>query len=302
MEEIKWKTAKKNNTICKFKPNVQKELFLEKNKSDFNLVAIKARNRLNELTDYFNKRNYDKYLRNCKNMYSISCRMNNKYSISSLYQKEKKNIPKFKFVLKNLRSFFEKSKNINSQVKIKKDTTNMHLENNSTPSKLCDDYNSINVKDENQISKMTSNKSIELNNINNQAINIRKNKDLTNNIYFQNNNAKVSNNEIGKIETPENKIDINKRYQFLKVASFPNFNKRKKNNKKINFNYAKNFNSFTQSHSKTKPISYRSEGFSFSTYGAIIYNKSIFRNKNIVNYIPKNFNLPLLYSYNKLNK
>ena len=47
---------------------------------------------------------------------------------------------------------------------------------------------------------------------------------------------------------------------------------------------------------KQTPLSGKSEGLTITNFGAIIYNNSIFRNRNISNFLYNNQSLPLIYS------
>ena len=82
------KGTSKNNIPQEIKQN-----FLKKKNPGFNLVSLKARQRLNLFKKILSKYEYKDYIRKCKNMYSISSVMNNNYSISELYLSEKKNMP-----------------------------------------------------------------------------------------------------------------------------------------------------------------------------------------------------------------
>ena len=46
------------------------------------------------------------------------------------------------------------------------------------------------------------------------------------------------------------------------------------------------------------PLSSRDKDISFTHYGAIIYNNSIFRNKRIENFLSNYYKLPLIYKNN----
>ena len=74
-------------------PEGIKQNFLKKKNPGFNLVSLKARQRLNLFKKILSKYEYKDYIRKCKNMYSISSVMNNNYSISELYLSERKNMP-----------------------------------------------------------------------------------------------------------------------------------------------------------------------------------------------------------------
>ena len=68
------------------------EIHLGRPNPAFNLVSIKARYRFHQMKNKFNKKDYEAYLRRCKNMYSISSRMSAEMNMSDIYHEEKKNI------------------------------------------------------------------------------------------------------------------------------------------------------------------------------------------------------------------
>lgn len=69
-----------------------KEVRLDRENPGFNLVALKARHRLNQFQKTLSRSDYRDYIRKCKNMYSISSQMNHQNSMLDLYNKEKSSI------------------------------------------------------------------------------------------------------------------------------------------------------------------------------------------------------------------
>jgi hypothetical protein len=107
--------------------------------------------------------------------------------------------------------------------------------------------------------------------------------------------------------TSKNKIilkNVNKSNEFSKTPLNFGFKKIKnindpisdKNNKKR----LKSSSLIFKNYPKELALSSRRSGFTFTQYGGIIHNNSMFRNKNIVYLLPKNYNLPLLYKNAKV--
>ena len=109
--------------------------------------------------------------------------------------------------------------------------------------------------------------------------------------------------------------DINKNKEFSNTAYPTLFSKYKENkviinnNKKENKNKIKlsklnrsnsDFSGIFNMESKQYPLSCKNNCFNITKFGAIIYNHSMFRNKNIVNFVPNNCNLPLMYKNIKI--
>ena len=335
MEEEK---KKSNKNISKYgkKINIQvKEIRLEKMSPGFNFVSLKARHRLNELKNLFSKSEYREYIRKCKNMYSISSIMNNKFSISDLYLREKYDINEIISVFNKIDSKLDSQKikvvttkrnKINNSFKNKQKTSLNFFKNNSNFEKFksITNYNKNNKNSEDNNSLCSMYKNMNYNSYDGD------------NILSSNINEASSNNQISKT-TCENKNKKNiisnfkAQYSFnlkndnihniiLKNKDFnPKGNLSKISNNKNNkiIDDAKNettnnikmpklnkclsdCNGILNIQSKQYPLSCKNNNFNITKFGAIIYNHSMFRNKNIINFIPKNYNLPLLYKNNKI--
>jgi Dullard-like phosphatase family protein len=80
----------------------------------------------------------------------------------------------------------------------------------------------------------------------------------------------------------------------------------KKNKNEINFKNPKlirsnsDFSSIYNLEAKKYPLSCKNNCFNITKFGAIIYNHSVFRYKNIENFVPKNYELPLMYKNIKI--
>ena len=98
--------------------------------------------------------------------------------------------------------------------------------------------------------------------------NINKTKD-----FSRTKNSFIRNNQV----INDSKIEINNNIKSKLSRSYSDFNG-------INFQ------------AKQYPLSFKNNDFNITKFGAIIYNHSMFRNKNILNFVPKNYNLPLLYN------
>lgn len=104
-----------NNFIQK---EFQKSILKIKNPG-FNMVSLKARQRLNLFKQLLSKYEYKDYIRKCKNMYSISSAMNNHYSMNDLYLKEKEIIPELINIFNRIDSKFFPKKVFHKKTKIK---------------------------------------------------------------------------------------------------------------------------------------------------------------------------------------
>ena len=336
MEEEK-KLSNKNISKYGKKLNIEvKEIRLEKMSPGFNFVSLKARHRLNELKNLFSKSEYREYIRKCKNMYSISSIMNNKYSISDLYLREKYDINEIISVFNKIDSKLDSQKikfvttkrnKTNNSLKNKPKTSLNFFKNNSNLEKFKSstnyNKNNKNNEDNNSLSSMYKNMNynsydgdnILSSNINEASINNQmskttyENKNKKNNISnfkvkysFNLKNDNINNNTILK-----NK-DFNHRGNLSKISN-------NKNNKVIDDTKNEIINNIKMPklnrclsdcdgilniQSKQYPLSCKNNNFNITKFGAIIYNHSMFRNKNIINFIPKNYNLPLLYKKNKI--
>ena len=334
----------KNISKKKKSPNKNveiKEIRLEKMSPGFNLVSLKARHRLNELKKIFSRSEYKDYIRKCKNMYSISSIMNNKYSIADLYLREKYDINDIVSVFNKIDSKLEsqkikvtrikkdKVKNIikeksktsinffknNSNFQIFKSNSNILLRphgNNEENSSLFlnnnnnkmnytsydakNNFSNFNCNDttiNNQMSKTTYNNRNKKSNILNYKTNYSL-RNVKNNFLsdINKNNKEFSNTAYPTLfsKYKENKIIIN--------------NNKKDNNSKIKLSKLNrsnsDFSSIFNMEAKQYPLSCKNNCFNITKFGAIIYNHSMFRNKNIVNFVPKNYNLPLMYKNIKI--
>ena len=90
------KINEKNSLKTTSKNFIQKEFqksILKLKNPGFNMVSLKARQRLNLFKQILSQYEYKDYIRKCKNMYSVSSAMNNHYSLKDLYLSERKKIP-----------------------------------------------------------------------------------------------------------------------------------------------------------------------------------------------------------------
>ena len=331
-----------NNKSNKISKNIDnnietKEIRFQKMSPGFNLVSLKARHRLNELEKIFSKSEYKDYIRKCKNMYSISSVMNNKYSISDLYVREKYDINDIVSLYNIIDSKLDSQKIKLTKMKkniIKKGSIDKSLScsnfyrNKSNFEKFKSNY-IINKRNNNNCILRTNNSS---NNINEESKNIsfnNNNKNMNHTFYDANNNKSIFNgvyinNPMNKtsyeVKDNKNKILNYKNNLFIKLNKNKEFNKtvyasffsNSKNDKSSNVDKNENENENKIKIKKRKlykansaiyrlqpkqfPLSCKNSGFTITQFGAIIYNQSMFRNKNIVNLLPKYYNLPLLYN------
>ena len=348
--------------------------FYKKKNAGFNLVSLKARQRLNYFKQILSKYDYKDYIRKCKNMYSISSFMNNHYSMSDLYLSERKNMPNImnlfnkldskinprKIKLKtnsinNKNDFSRKENKSFSQIK-----TNI-MDNNISNNESLKLNNNLNLSEDNRniykrknIKNKTINYNIQKFNFFNfnKRINIKRKsynginiknfmnistknyKNITHDnnilkhykkIITNDNNYKkntidnnIKNNNI-KILSYNNKKSLNSKNIILKSLqndrSLNNISSRsllpkykikqynsKKNNKIIQEilkkPYSHDNNDIKNKNIFKFPLSSRDKDISFTHYGAIIYNNSIFRNKRIENFLSNYYKLPLIYKNN----
>ena len=348
--------------------------FYKKKNAGFNLVSLKARQRLNYFKQILSKYDYKDYIRKCKNMYSISSFMNNHYSMSDLYLSERKNMPNImnlfnkldskinprKIKLKtnsinNKNDFSRKENKSFSQIK-----TNI-MDNNISNNESLKLNNNLNLSEDNRniykrknIKNKTINYNIQKFNFFNfnKRINIKRKsynginiknfmnistknyKNITHDnnilkhykkIITNDNNYKkitidnnIKNNNI-KILSYNDKKSLNSKNIILKSLqndrSLNNISSRsllpkykikqynsKKNNKIIQEilkkPYSHDNNDIKNKNIFKFPLSSRDKDISFTHYGAIIYNNSIFRNKRIENFLSNYYKLPLIYKNN----
>jgi hypothetical protein len=302
------KENKENNNI------EIKELRLGKLSPCFNLVCLKARHRLIDLEKKFTKSEYRDYIRKCKNMYSISSDMNNKYTISDLYSKEK-------YDINNILSVFHKiDSKLDSQkikvVKIKKKKILNFVDNKSIS---CTNFykNKSNIKNNNIFYDYKNTMHRDIHTHEESKSNKKKNSISYETINSANNRMnkttyrlikKIKNKTSAKDKiTSKNKIilkNVSKSNEFSKTPLNFGFKKIKNINDPIsdknNKNRLKSSSLIFKIYPKELALSSRRSGFTFTQYGGIIHNNSMFRNKNIVYLLPKNYNLPLLYKNAKV--
>ena len=328
MDEVKKVNNKENkfNKVKKSNNNIEiKELRLGKMSPGFNLVCLKARHRLNELEKKFTKSEYKDYIRKCKNMYSVSSDMNNKYTISDLYNREKYDIDNIFSVFYKIDSKLDSQKIKVKKLKKKKilnfvndktlsytnfyrnkSNTNMIKNNtfyNYTKNKFRNTkeefknnnikINSISYEINNSINnKINKIASYELNSINNKKRNNKNKK-----IYVKNQislKSKIFSENLNKNRAISNTL-------FSSFGNKPNKNV----NENININKKNRLNStdlIHRIHPKQFPLSCKNNGndFIITQHGGIIFKNSMFRNKNIIYLLPKYYNLPLLYKNAKI--
>ena len=305
-----------------------KEVRLEKISPGFNLVSLKARHRLNELKKLFSGVEYRDYIRKCKNMYSISSLMNSKYSISDLYLREKYDINSIVSVFNKIDSKLDSQKIKVTRIKKNKiknmfneqskssinffknqSNFNKYISNTNNNFKINKEVNnslSFNNKNLNNTSynakSNLSNLNINETSINNKMskttyANNKKNKIL--NCKYQLSLNNIKNNDFNKIELK--KDFSNAAYQSL-ISDYKENNKLQKsniNNKIKLIKLSRNNSDFSgiyNMETKQFPLSCKNSGLNITKFGAIIFKHSLFRNKKIKYFLPKNYYLPLLYN------
>ena len=303
-----------------------KEIRLEKMSPGFNLVSLKARHRLNELKNLFTKAEYREYIRKCKNMYSISSSMNNKYSISDLYHREKYDINDIVSVYNKIDNKLD-SKKI-KLTRIKKDkaknkTSINFFQNISNMENFKSNSNILNKNRNEDISTIFNSNKI---NYTSYDGNNRSNFNI-NNLSINNQMSKTSYEKINKKSNilnykTHNLIRNFKNIQFsesktknFSSTAYPSLFSNHKNNNiknhkkeiKINIKLSKlnrsnsDFGSIIYNlESKKYPLSCKNNSFNVTKFGAIIYNNSMFRNKNLENFVPKYYELPIMYKNIKI--
>lgn len=328
------KVCNKSNKISKnIDNNIEtKEIRLEKMSPGFNLVSLKARHRLNKLEKIFSKSEYKDYIRKCKNMYSISSVMNNKYSISDLYVREKYDINDIVSIYNIIDSKLDSQK-----IKVTRMKKNNIKSGSMDKSLSCTNFyrnksNFEKFKSNSKLNKRNNNNGISKNNNSSNNIieecknvSFNNNKNMNHTFYDASNNKSISNgvylnnpmnktsyevkDNKNKILNYKNQISIksNKNKEFSKT-SYASFFSSSKNDKSANVDKNENENKIKRRklnktnsaiyrlQPKQFPLSCKNRGFTITQFGAIIYNHSMFRNKNIVNLLPKYYNLPLLYN------
>ena len=348
--------------------------FYKKKNAGFNLVSLKARQRLNYFKQILSKYDYKDYIRKCKNMYSISSFMNNHYSMSDLYLSERKNMPnimdlfnkldskinpqkiklktnsinnKNDFSRKENKSFSQIKTNImdnnisnneslklNNKLNLSEDNRNIYKRKNiknKTINYNIQKFNFFNFNKRINIKRKSYN-GINIKNFMNISTNNYKNITHDNNILkhykkiiTNDNNYKkitIDNNIINnniKILSYNDKKSLNSKNIILKILqndrSLNNISSRpllpkykikqynsKKNNKIIQEilkkPYSHDNNDIKNKNIFKFPLSSRDKDISFTHYGAIIYNNSIFRNIRIENFLSNYYKLPLIYKNN----
>ena len=259
------KSISKNKFPQEFKQN-----FLKKKNPGFNLVSLKARQRLNLFKKILSKYEYKDYIRKCKNMYSISSVMNNNYSISELYLSERTNMPDIinlynkidsKLNPKTIR-FKKINKSIINNNSIRDNTslshTNIFENNNPNNETIKYDNNNFSLNENNFQRRNIRNKTINYNikkinfftfrpNLKRKSfIENASNKKLGQKIYYKIVNMKEKNYSDKKINNSNKKSSINENTLFKSIQSernpnnisfsplLPKFKIQRPNNKKSN--------------------------------------------------------------------
>ena len=277
------------------------EISLGRPNPAYNLVSIKARYRFHQIKQNFSKLDYNAYIRRCKNMYSISSKMSSELDVSDIYHEEKKNINGILDIFHRIDDKIS-SKRIRL-TKFKKDSGKIKMLKEKSLSAI----NLYKVKPNLSKFRITSNDFSNLsNNINLQSRKLNANKNNNSHIKNKKMNSTYCSNFKGDfsnilINSKMNDTNFNKTFS----PSFNNkniiLNKKKENieNKNTNiYNPKKISEEYGLYNFKTKqsPLSGKSTGLTITNFGAIIYNNSIFRNKNISNFLYNNQSLPLIYS------
>ena len=106
-----------------------------------NFASLKARLRFNEFKKKFSKDKYNNFFRKCNNLNEITSKMNNKYSMSDLYDYEKENSLKLKNELKNINNNLKKYQ----QKKLKKNNFKyrLKLSNDSQSTEKSNNINNL---------------------------------------------------------------------------------------------------------------------------------------------------------------
>ena len=315
MEEIKVNntTRKKEK---KFGKNIEiKEIRLEKISPGFNLVSLKARHRLNELKKMFTGVEYRDYIRKCKNIYSISSLMNSKFSISDLYLREKYDIDDIVSVFNKIDSKLDTQKikviKIKKNNKIKnilkkqsktsinyfKNKSNLQIYRNNNPLKLDKgENNSLSLNNKNMNHTSYDNKNnFSYFNLNENTNNIQMSKTI-----YDNKNKKNYSSSNNTRNNNMKKYCSKNAYHSL-LFDYKENNRLYKNNlnkiKLTNFNRNNSdFSGIYNMETKQFPLSCKNSGLNITKFGAIIFKHSLFRNKKIKYFLPKNYYLPLLYN------
>ena len=307
----------RKNRIMNDKNIEIKEIRLEKMSPGFNLVSLKARHRLNELKKIFSKAEYREYIRKCKNMYSICSTMNNKYSISDLYLREKYDIHDIVSVFNKIDSKLDSQKIKVTRIKKDKVKDIIKGKSNTSINFFKNISNFENFKSNSNILNLNKNINISFNNNMNYTSYEANNKSNfnINNISVKNQMSKTTYEKRNKKSNIFNYMSHNASRNIKKIADIGSkakklsntaypafFSKYKINKNEINFKNPKlirsnsDFSSIYNLEAKKYPLSCKNNCFNITKFGAIIYNHSVFRNKNIENFVPKNYELPLMYN------
>ena len=330
---------KEKITKSKGQPNKNieiKEIRLEKMSPGFNLVSLKARNRLNIFKQLFTKSEYRDYFRKCKNMYSISSLMSKKFSMNDLYHNEKNNINDIVSVYNKIDSKLDSQKI--KVINIKKNKINKIFNNKSLSAtnfyKNKIDFESS--KSNNQIIGFTNNDNDFKNKTMNQMNSYENSK--TNNKVFRSFNENQNNcnnlliNQMSKStysNKNKNNIILNYKGQLSSRRNYstndmykiknkgitnssspPTFynlkhskvliNKRKENNSKDESNKNNDYEGISFMQTKQHPKSCINNCFKITQFGGLIHQNSLLRCKRIVDFVPNNDELPLIYKNFKI--
>ena len=315
-------------TPKKFKKNDKEtvEISLGRPNPAFNLISIKARYRYHQIKNSFSKYDYKAYMRRCKNMYSISSKMSSELNMSEIYHGEKQNIDgildiyhriddkisskriRLTKVKKNNPKFKLLKEKSLSAVNILRETPNIDKFKISS-NDFDKDGNDIKF----QTQKLKENKNRNINNDKKLSSTFSSNfKGDFSNIFINskmaNSNAKLKKKESNNYKIKKNLFFDENKNRFNKTFS-PSFKAKKLISNKIQENIENDINirdnnpkkkseDYGLYNFKTKqtPLSGKSTGMTITNFGAIIYNNSIYRNKNISNFLYNNQILPLIYS------
>ncbi len=249
---------------------------------NINLASLKARFRLNEFKKKLSKSEYNNYFRKCKNIYSISCSMNNKISISELYRYERNNSNKIINTFKQIDNNFNLLQKSKPKYKIKPLKVIKNVDNNRNH--LIESiYENISkylkiLQSNNNIEKQKNFKESQINNLSNihQSPKVKKCKSM-NNLTPLNNSSTNSTKYI--IDRKRFKIKINN----LKY-NINNFILKNENKEEIENNSFINYKKFPFISQNTNIMISKPEGV-INKY----YNKNKNKNNNYDSYL---FNFP----------
>ena len=319
-----------------------KEIRLGKMSPGFNLVSLKARNRLNIFKQLFSKSEYRDYFRKCKNMYSISSLMNKKFSMNDLYRNEKSNINDIISIYNKIDSKLDSQKI--KVINIKKNKINKILNNKSLSAtnfykNKIDFENSksnnslLNIIQvmgstnngfaNNSINQINSNENSIINVNNNNKIfrSFNENQNNANNLLINQMTKTTYPNKNNKLFNYKRQLSFRKNYStndLLKIknkgiiysSSPPTFynlkhskvliNNKKGSNSKAESNKNNDYEGIYFFQTKQHPKSCINNCFTITQFGGLIHQNSLLRSKKIVDFVPNNSDLPLIYKNFKI--